>query len=170
MGANTIQVSLLRQRCKRWDSSTRIVPKPPDNVSLVRKLEICAYPSWSRFTFFCALFEWCVVVGGRPVPGSHPSSRQSYGELTQRSDSPAGSPVPLPATRGATGSAIIAHSSVESEPWNVVWVRQPGHQRVNSDLCMAGLFKEKNKVMPELIQSSENVQKVFLVLHKLKES
>lgn len=51
----------------------------------------------------------------------------------------------------------------------MVWVRQPGHQRVNSDLCMAGLFKEINKV-PELIQSSENVQKVFLALHKLKES
>lgn len=36
-------------------------------------------------SFFCALFEWCVVVGGRPVPGSHPSSRRSSGGLTQRS-------------------------------------------------------------------------------------
>lgn len=45
-----------------------------------------------------------------------------------------------------------------------------GHQRVNSDLCMAGLLKEINKVMLELIHRSENVQKVFLAVNKLKES
>lgn len=59
--------------------------KPLAIRSSLWKIEIRAYPSWSRFSFFCALFEWCVVVGGRPVPGSHPSSRQRNGEVAQRS-------------------------------------------------------------------------------------
>lgn len=85
--------------------------KPPQTVcTAFRKRLVYAYPSWSSFSFFYALFEWCVVVGGRPVPGSHPSSRQRFGELrTQRSQSPAGCSVPRPATGGATGTGGAVH-------------------------------------------------------------
>lgn len=88
MGANTIQVPLLCQKCKRRDSNARTVSKPPlAKRASSTKRHISAYPSWSSFSFFYALFEWCVVVAGRPVPGSHPSSRRSYGGLTRRCES-----------------------------------------------------------------------------------
>lgn len=108
MGANTIQVPLLCQKCKRRDSNTRIVSETPDNVRLVNKTTHKSLPLLVQLFFLlCSVWMVCVVVGGRPVPGSHPSSRQSDGELTQRSRSPAGCAVPLPTTGAATSPANI---------------------------------------------------------------
>lgn len=106
MGANTIQVPLLSQKCKRRDLTHVTLSKTPDNVRLVKKTRHASLPLLVQLFFLlCSVWMVCVVVGGRPVPGSHPSSRHSYGELTQSSESPAGCSVPPAATRVATGPA-----------------------------------------------------------------
>ncbi len=60
MGANTIQVPLLCQKCKRRDSNTRIVSKPPDNVRLVNTTRRASLPLLVQLFFLqCSVWMVC---------------------------------------------------------------------------------------------------------------
>lgn len=60
MGANTIQVPLLCQKCKRRDSNTRIVSGTPDNVRLVNKTRHMSLPLLVQLFFLqCSVWMVC---------------------------------------------------------------------------------------------------------------
>lgn len=60
MGANTIQVPPLRQRCKRWDRNTCVVPEPPwQRFSRKKMGDLCLPLLVQLYFLLCSVWMVC---------------------------------------------------------------------------------------------------------------